>query len=120
MTPSCFQRPLLALVATLALPLATSGLAQAHTDPATTAQERRVDARQANQAARIQAGVADGRLTGREQAHLQHQQARAARLERRIEADGVVTRPEALHLEQRQDRLSRAIGRQTHDAQRRP
>ena len=50
-----------------------------------------VDARQANQAARIDAGRANGSLSKREARRLEQQQAEIRRYERRAKADGVVT-----------------------------
>ncbi|MDC6170804.1 hypothetical protein [Paucibacter sp. XJ19-41] len=83
-------------------------------------QEQRVDQRQERQTGRIAAGIESGQLTRREQLRLEHQQARTARLEQRVEADGRVTGKEALRLEQRQDRNSRSIKRARHDGQTRP
>lgn len=80
----------------------------------------RVDQRQAQQKARIQDGIASGELTRREVHGLVHGQAHIARAEHRATADGVVTRGERAHLHQMQDRASHQIGRQKHDAQKRP
>jgi hypothetical protein len=82
--------------------------------------EQRIDIRQDRQAARIDAGVASGQLSAREQARLERQQAGSERLEQRIEADGRITRREARQMEHVLDRNSRAIARQKHDRQQRP
>ena len=96
------------------------GAASYAIDLPTTAQERRVDNRQTQQANRIGQGVASGEITQREQHRLQHQQNHIARLEGRVEADGTVTRKEALRLEKAQDRASRNIAQQKHDRQNQP
>lgn len=76
-----------------------------------------IDARQANQRARIHQGVASGELTPREAAALRAQQAHIRREERAAKADGVVTRGERRHLQQDLNRADRSIARQKHDAQ---
>lgn len=83
-------------------------------------QEQRVDQRQERQTGRIESGIESGQLTRREQLRLEHQQARTARLEQRIEADGRVTGKEALRMEKRQDHNSRTIKRARNDGQARP
>jgi hypothetical protein len=80
----------------------------------------RVDARQAQQQARIASGVADGSLTRPEARQLQHQQRHIRQAERRAKADGVVTARERQHLARLQQQASRSIHRQKHDAQVRP
>jgi hypothetical protein len=70
-----------------------------------------VDARQARQDVRIDAGVASGRLTPRETAALDRQQHRIDRAEARAEADGVVTRGERVHLHRRLNASSHSIYR---------
>lgn len=76
-----------------------------------------VDARQADQAQRIQRGVVSGELTGREARALIHQQREIARLERRFEADGVLGRHERQVLRGLQAQASRRIAVQKHDRQ---
>lgn len=120
------------LVATTTM-LALAGTAQArqshHAHPshqydqaqhAAAAATPHVDARQARQQARIQAGVANGSLTHAEARHLQHQQHRIRHAERHAKADGVVTAHERQRLAAMQNHASRSIQRQKHDAQRLP
>lgn len=78
-----------------------------------------VDARQANQRARINQGVANGTLTPRETVRLRAEQAHIRRDERAAKADGVVTRRERAHLQHELDRSSADIARQKHDGQER-
>jgi hypothetical protein len=77
----------------------------------------RVDQRQANQQARIDAGVASGQLTARETNRLDKQQARIAAVESKDKADGTVTSKERQQLHRMQDRASKNIYAQKHDAQ---
>ena len=77
----------------------------------------RVDARQENQEARIDQGIATGELTAREANRLEARQEHIDNVEDRALADGVVTRRERVKLEVKQDRNSRAIARQKHDRQ---
>ena len=58
----------------------------------------RIDQREANQQARIDAGVASGQLNARETNRLDKQQARIARAEANAKADGTVTAKERRHL----------------------
>ncbi|MBN8739786.1 MAG: hypothetical protein BGP24_22765 [Lysobacterales bacterium 69-70] len=78
-----------------------------------------VDAREANQRARIDQGVASGALTRREAAGLRAQQAHIRRDERAAKADGVVTRGERRRLQHELDHASANIDVQKHDAQER-
>lgn len=80
----------------------------------------RVDAREAKQQARIEAGVASGQLNGRETRRLDRQQARIAGAETHAKADGTVTAKERRHLHRMQDRASKNIYKQKHDAQTAP
>ena len=80
----------------------------------------RVDQREANQQARIDAGVASGQLTARETNRLDKQQARVDTAEAHAKADGVVTAKERRHLHRMQDRASANIRAQKHDAQTAP
>jgi hypothetical protein len=77
----------------------------------------RVDQREANQQARIDAGVASGQLNARETNRLDKRQARIASAEAKAKADGTVTKGERRHLRRMQDRASAAIHDQKHDAQ---
>ena len=83
----------------------------------THAQEGRpsIDQREANQQARIQQGVATGRLTPRETWRLRREQRAVRRAEAMARADGVVTRQERRRLRHMQLRASRDIYRQKHN-----
>ena len=76
-----------------------------------------VDARQANQEARIQQGVASGQLTPRETAKLEKGQAKVQLKEDKAKADGVVTQKERAKLAKAQDKQSKKIHKQKHDKQ---
>jgi hypothetical protein len=80
-------------------------------------QTPRVDQREANQQARIDAGVASGQLTARETNRLDKQQARVASVEAKDKADGTVTAKERQQLHRMQNRASKNIHVQKHDAQ---
>jgi uncharacterized protein HemX len=95
-----------------ALAIAVSGVTLAQT--ATPG----VDQRQANQAQRIQQGVASGQLTPRETERLQNQQARINNAEAKAKADGTVTPKERERLARMQNKASRDIAREKHDGQR--
>ncbi|MEO7055845.1 MAG: hypothetical protein ABI281_05345 [Caldimonas sp.] len=75
----------------------------------------RVDAREASQKARIDAGVASGQLNARETHRLDKQQARIAGAEAKAKADGTVTKTERRHLHRMQNRASANIHAQKHD-----
>jgi hypothetical protein len=77
----------------------------------------RYDARQQNQRERIANGVQNGELTMRETRRLAAGQVHLNRVERRAEADGVVTRRERAHLQHEANQQSRRIHRQKHDRQ---
>jgi type IV secretory pathway VirD2 relaxase len=68
-----------------------------------------IDARQAEQAARIDRALHDGRLSRREFRSLQREQAAIRRYEAHAKADGIVTRTERRELQQMLDRASRHI-----------
>jgi hypothetical protein len=93
----------------LALSMAMAGAANADAP--------RFDARQHNQRARIVNGVKSGELTMRETRRLAGGQVHLNRVERRAEADGVVTGRERAHLQHEENQQSRRIYRQKHDAQ---
>ena len=95
------------LAVSLALPLAV--LAQTNTP--------NIDQRQANQEARIQQGVNSGSLTPREAARLERGQGRVDRMEGRAKADGVVTDRERARIQHAENRQSREINREKHDRQ---
>lgn len=77
-----------------------------------------VNARQAEQQARINQGVRSGELTNREANHLERQQARINNTEQRMRAqNGGYLRPgQKARLEARQDRASANIYRKKHNA----
>jgi hypothetical protein len=68
-----------------------------------------IDARQARQAARIDAALNDGRLSRREFRVLKREQAAIRRYEAQAKADGVVTRAERRELQLMLDRASQRI-----------
>lgn len=76
-----------------------------------------LDQRQQNQAHRIQQGVRSGELTRPETRRLVRGQRELRRDERAAEADGVVTARERARLQHEANQQSRRIYRQKHDAQ---
>jgi hypothetical protein len=85
--------------------------------PAPAASMPRVEARQANQEARIAQGAASGSLTPREQRRLNKEQKAIAHGQAKAEADGKATKAERRHLHKMQDKASADIRHQKHDAQ---
>jgi hypothetical protein len=77
----------------------------------------RYDARQAHQQQRIVNGVQSGELNMRETRRLAAGQVHLDRVERRAKADGEVTARERAHMQHEEDQQSRRIYRQKHDAQ---
>jgi hypothetical protein len=75
------------------------------------------DARQQHQRERIGNGVQNGELTMRETRRLAAGQVHLNRVERRAKADGVVTNRERAHMQHEANQQSRRIYRQKHDAQ---
>ena len=75
----------------------------------------KIDKREANQAARIDQGVASGVLTGKEAARLENGQASVATAEAKAKADGTVTRQERKRLKRMENKQSRHIKHQKHD-----
>lgn len=106
---SFWLKPLTAAVLTL------GAVTLVHAVTPAERQARRVDHRQAHQAARIDQGVASGELTRREEHRLEHQQQHIANLETRVESDGKVTAKEAVRMEHAQDRASRNVYRKKHN-----
>lgn len=78
-----------------------------------------VDNRQHRQQRRIKQGVKSGSLTKREAVKLEAGQAKTRRLERKAKADGTVTVKERATLQHRENKTSRRIYRQKHDSQNR-
>jgi hypothetical protein len=81
------------------------------------AQETRVDRRQDRQELRIDQGVKSGALTPRETRKLERGQRHVETLETKAQADGKVTAREKARLEHAQDVQSKRIYKQKHDAQ---
>ena len=77
----------------------------------------RYDARQAHQRERIVNGVENGELSMRETRRLAAGQVHLNRVERRAKADGVVTARERARLQHEANQQSRRIYRQKHDGQ---
>ena len=101
--------------------LAVALLASAFTLPAfaQAPNTQRIDKREANQAARIDKGIASGEINKREQARLERGQARVEKMEAKAATDGKVTGKERVAIERAQDRQSARIARQSHDKQHR-
>ena len=93
----------------LAISLAIASTASAGTP--------RYDARQHNQRERIVNGVNSGELTMRETRRLAAGQVHLNRVERRAKADGVVTARERARMQHEANQQSRRIHRQKHDGQ---
>ena len=81
------------------------------------AQETRVDRRQERQEQRIDQGIKSGALTPHETRKLEQGQQHVEKLETRAQADGKVTGKEKARLEHAQDVQSKRIYKQKHDAQ---
>jgi len=81
------------------------------------AQETRADRRQERQEQRIDQGVKSGALTPRETRKLERGQRHVENLETKAQADGKITAKEKARLEHAQDVQSKRIYRQKHDAQ---
>jgi len=97
------------LVAALATAIALPVFAQTATPG--------IDQRQANQEQRIDQGIASGQLTQREANRLERGQQRIDNMENRAKADGVVTARERARIQHAQNVESRRIYRQKHDRQ---
>lgn len=91
--------------------------ATAATLPAAADRYDRTDARQANQAKRIEQGIRSGELTRYEAAKLKGQQEHIRALERSAERDGHVSRAERARLQAAQNAASRSIYAEKHDRQ---
>ena len=86
---------------------------------AQTKSTERIDRRQAEQQRRIDQGVKSGELTKREATQLQKGQEHVQKMENRATADGKVTAKERARIEHAQDLQSRRIAREKHDKQQR-
>ena len=78
-----------------------------------------INARQANERARIRQGVASSELTRTEAAPLPNREADIRQDKKAAKADGVVTRDERQDIRKDEKQASRAIYRQKHDDQER-
>jgi hypothetical protein len=94
-----------------------AGLFLAMTLVAAQAQTPVINAKQANQRARIRQGVASGELNRREAARMRGREAGITAEKRAARADGVVTRGERRDIRSTERSSSRAIYRQKHDGQ---
>jgi hypothetical protein len=82
--------------------------------------EAQINKRQNQQQQRIAKGISSGRLTAREAARLEQQQARIDRVEGRSRASGRgINRTERARINRMQNHASHSIRRQKHDRQRR-
>ena len=97
--------------------LSLAGVAASAETAAPGTHTPRIDQRQANQAQRIDQGIASGALTARETHRLEHQQAVINKVENRAKADGSVSAQERKRLTHMQNHASRSIHRQKHDRQ---
>ncbi len=77
----------------------------------------RIDQREANQERRIEQGEKSGALTGKEAERLEKGQQHVQNLEDKAKADGKVTAKERAHIEHAQDKQSRRIYEEKHDRQ---
>jgi hypothetical protein len=106
------------LTALLAGLMSATAFAQTPATPGTNTPK--IDARQANQEARIQQGVASGALNIKEATRLENGQSRVATAEAKAKADGTVTKKERAELTQMENKQSRHIKHQKHDKQTAP
>jgi uncharacterized membrane protein YebE (DUF533 family) len=97
---------LVAVLAAFALPV----LAQTNTP--------NIDQRQANQQQRIDQGVKSGQLTGKEAARLEKGQEHVQKVENKAKADGKVTKKERARIQHAENVQGRHIAKQKHDRQR--
>jgi polyhydroxyalkanoate synthesis regulator phasin len=102
-----------AVAAALMSGFAAEGFAAGTRDPG-------VNARQANQRARIEQGVKSGELTRRETRRAVENQRDVRQLEHAYKSDGTLTARERADLHHEQNQASRSLYRQKHDAQDRP
>jgi len=107
------------LMATMVMGVLMAGAA-AQADGAPGVRDPRVNARQANQQARIHQGVKSGELTRRETHKVREEQRDVRQLERAYKSDGKLTAAERRDLHHEQNQASRDIYKQKHDAQDRP
>jgi hypothetical protein len=94
--------------------------AEKHDAEVRTTHDPVVNARQANQQARIAEGVKSGQLTGKEANRLEHEERNIRVEERTYKSDGKLTPAERKDLNQDLNKTSRDIYNQKHDEQVRP
>ena len=108
------------LITTLTLSIATGALIVASSmsaaNPRNPAATPSIDRTQAHQQARINKGVAKGKITPAEQANLQQGQASIANAKAIAKSDGVVTKAERKQIKGMQAVESRKIYRKKHNA----
>ena len=104
---------------TLIAAATTAAALAASAQPFTRIDTSVIDARQARQEERIQAGVARGELTRREARTLEHAQRDIARAEARAKADGRVSPSEMRQLVAMLDRADAQIRALRHEPERR-
>ena len=109
---SVSNAPVKKIVALLIVMVAGIVVAHAQSTPV-------VDQRQENQRERIQSGVVSGELTRNEAVDARKDQRKIRRTERRAKADGTVTTRERARIEHKQNKASRKLRRNKHDAQER-
>lgn len=108
------MRKKLALIATS---LVIVGAAWAQSPVPAPSPKPSIDARQAQQEQRIQQGLQSGRLTPAEAARLQKGEARIDAAQARAQTDGKLTKREQSHLDNMTQREDHAIYKQKHDRQ---
>jgi len=89
----------------------------ASADQSTTWGTHWLNAREARQQARIDAGIANGSLTGHEAVRLERQEQRLDNATDRALSDGDLSRGEFVHLNHAYNHESRNIYHQKHDGQ---
>lgn len=100
----------------IALSMAAFGVAFAQTTPSGT-NTPRIDQREVKQEQRIEQGSASGALTDKEAAHLNKGQTHVDNMQTKAAADGTVTKRERARIQHAQNKQSRHIKRQKHDRQ---
>lgn len=104
------------LLLAAALMVTTASVAGAHDYP-TDYRKAQIDARRAEEAARIQAGRRSGELTLLEKWRLQGQQREIAQMERNALRDGHISPQEQYQINRALNRASGNIYREAHDGQ---
>jgi hypothetical protein len=77
----------------------------------------RIDKRQIEQEKRIQQGEKSGQLNQKEAVRLEKGQAHVQKMEGKAVADGTMTKKERAHIEHAQDQQSKKIAHEKHDKQ---